>query len=211
MLFKYIDVKKHVNLKNRKATSQSRKIVLYHLRKTVYSSYLKDLYEELTDYLKSLLAEAAKVCKDKAKVKRLMGEHNININAADILQFKTIEDLAIFIAENIVQSLENERSTKQLIKKICKKINLEIDESIINAALPYLEIRHKLVHANGLLDKEFKAKYPEVQADEDNYVILNYALVNSARQAVLALVMAIDEKALEKKILTPNTALNSNI
>lgn len=204
-LFKYVNETKHVNLYNRKATIQSRKIVINHLRKTVYSSYFKDLYEELTGYLKALLSEAAKVSKDKEKARRLMGEHTINMKASDILQFNSIEDLARYIAESIIQSLENERSTKELIKKVCNKIDLQIDDKIINDALPYLEIRHKLVHANGLLDDEFKASYPQIQCDSDSFIVLNQPLVNSAKNAITALVMAIDEKALKKSLLSPNT------
>lgn len=208
VLFKYVSKKRHINLYSKKVTMQSRKIVVNHLRNTIYSSYLKDLYEELTDYLKALLSATAKVSKEKSKALRLMGEHTISIKASDILQFNSIEDLATYIAESIIQSLENERSTKELIKKVCKKIDLQIDEEIINVALPYLEIRHKLVHTNGLLDVEFKKNYPKIQCNNENYVTLNYALVNAARDAVTNLVFAIDEKALEKKLLPPNTPIN---
>lgn len=205
-LFKYIKNSNHVNLVRRRPTDKSRKIVLNHLRNTVYSSYIKDLYEELTGYLKSLLTVAAKMSKDKAKASRLIGEHSISIKATDVLRYNSLDDLVSFIAESIIQALENERSTMDLIKKVCNKIDLQVDDSIIKDAMPYLEVRHKLVHTNGVVDDSFKTRFPAIQIDGDNSVILNYKLVSSARSAVTKLVQAIDEKAVEKAILSPNTA-----
>ena len=205
-LFKYTDSRKHVQLCSRAVTDQSRNIIVYHLRKTVYSSYLKDLYEELTGYLKSLLTEAAKLSKDKTKAGRLLGEHNISIKAIDILQYSTIEDLTVYVAESIIQALENERSTKDLILKICRKTDISVSNEIIDSAMPYLDIRHKLVHTNGKLDDDFHTKYPQIECDEDSNVALNYSLIRKAKDSVTALVLAIDEKAIEKGILSPNTA-----
>ena len=205
VLFKYLDDKKHLNLINRRATDQSRRIVLYHLRKTVYSSYIKDLYEELSGYLKALLSKAAKMAKDKNNARRLLGEHSIKINAFDILQYDSIDSLASFIAESIIQALENERSTKELIKKVCNKIDLQINEKLIENAMPYLDLRHKLVHSNGVIDEAFIQKYPSIKRDKDNNVVLNHALVKSARKAVSDLVFEIDNKSVEKGLLSENS------
>ena len=50
---------------------------------------------------------------------RLLGEHRVNFSAADILLYQSMDDLVMKIAEDIIQALESERSTKTLITKIC--------------------------------------------------------------------------------------------
>lgn len=204
-LFKFIDPEKHPLLGARKVTGKSKTIVVNHLRATVYAAYIKDIFEELTAYLKSLLYEAALLSKEKTKAQRLLGEHKVNFSAADILQYQSLDDLVMKIAEDIIQALENERSTKALITKLCKNIDLSVDESKINDALPYLELRHKLVHTDGKADSNFKADYPIFTYDSQNYITLNYSVISNAKEKITKLVLEIDEIAISKGILTRNT------
>lgn len=203
-LFRYLDPEKHVSMNNRKVSDQSRKIIVNHLRNTVYSSFIKDIYEEMTGYIKSLIYEAALLSKDSSKAKRLLGEHKYAISASDLLQFNDISELIMRIAEDIMQALENERSTKELIKKVCKKIDLSIDEATLDAALPYLELRHKLVHTDGKVDAAFKRQYT-MFTYSGNYVSLKHQTIMDAKARITDLIMAIDAAAIEKEILQPNT------
>lgn len=204
-LFQFVDLEKHPLLGTRKATEQSRTVVVNHLRSTVYAAYIKDIFEELTAYLKSLLYEAALLSKEKTKAQRLLGEHKVIFSAADILQYQSLDELVLKIAEEIIQALENERSTKALVSKICRKINLPVNESTINDALPYLELRHKLVHTDGQVDSSFMETYPMFTYDAKGYVILNYAIILAAKEKITRLVLEIDNAAIEKEILKRNT------
>ena len=204
-LFKYLEDSKHLSLKTRSITLTSKKIVVNHLRKTVYSAYIKDLFEELTTYIKSLLYEAAAISKDESRARRLLGDQKITFSAAEILQYETLNDLIGKISENIIQSLENERSTKELILKVCKKIGLNVDDNIINNALPFLELRHKLVHMDGQVDTQFKKKYKMFKYDKNSYVVLNSQIAKNAKINISKLVEAIDIAAIGKGILKPNT------
>lgn len=204
-LFEFIDSQKHTALGARKVTDASQRIVVTHLRSTVYASYIKDIYEELTAYLKSLLYEAAVLSKEENKAKRLLGEHKVSFSAAEILQYRDLDELIIKISEEIIQALENERSTKELISKICKKIDLPIETKKINDALPYLELRHKFVHADGKIDSKFKSSYPMFKYDADDYIKLNAQVIYNAKKYISELVLAIDAVAVEKGILKPNT------
>lgn len=196
---------KHEKLNNRRPLKKSREIVVKHLRKTVYSSYIKDLYEELTAYLKSIIYKSAVISKDRESAYRLLGEHSIQFTARDILQFNNLRDIIKIIAEDIVRKLENERSTMSLIRKICKKIGLEVPDEVVNSALPYLEMRHILVHADGKIDKEFKKKYPMFKSDSKNRINLNYDIIIEATESVTQLVLEIDKQAVNRGILKLNT------
>lgn len=206
-LFKYLNPNKHKSLLRRSANNTSKKIVINHLRSTVFSAYIKDIFEELSCYLKNLLYEAALLSSDKGNAKRLIGDHKITFSGAEILQFSTIDDLIAEVADDIIQILENERSTKNLIKKICNKIDLSIDETLIDEALPYLELRHKFVHTNGKVDDEFKNKFPMFSYSDSNFVKLNYQILGKARTKITLLITSIDKAAIDKGILQPNTPI----
>ena len=104
---------------------------------------------------------------------RLVGEHKVNLSANDILKFAADGTIAQVVIDNIFQSLENERSTISLITKICKKLDLNVDKAVIDNAVYYLEIRHKLVHTDGFADAEFKASHalPILDVSRESEVI----------------------------------------
>ena len=205
LLFKYLRPSVHKAIASRSNTKTSKNIVINHLRRTVYVSYVKDLYEELSLYLKSVVGTAALKAKEKEAACRLLGEQKISINAKDILQYNDIDELIQFVAEQIVQDLERERSTKTLINKICSKIGLSVEAQVIDDALPFLEIRHKFVHTNGIVDASFKKEYPMFSYDKDNYINLNKTILSQAAIKIKKLVDAIDAEAIAKGILSPNT------
>ena len=205
LLFSYLDDKKHPALNTRKANTTSRGIVINHLKATVYSSYIKDIYEELTAYIKSFLYEAALKAKDPCTAKRLLGDQKITINAADALTYNTLDDLIMMIAESIIQGLEHERSTKELVRKICSKTSITIDDKKLEEALPFLELRHKLVHTDGKVDSEFKNKFPQFTYDKDDYITLNHKTILAAKSKITSLVLAIDKEAIKIGLLLPNT------
>lgn len=201
LLFAGMTDARHPNLSTRSATEKSREIVVLHLRKTVYSAYIKDLYEELTMYLKDVLFEAAKISKDFQKARRLLGDQKISLSASEILQFSSLDELIMQIAEQIIQDLERERSTKELIDKICKKLDLSVERSVIDNALPYLELRHKLVHTDGKVVSTFQEQYT-MFSYHGSEIVLNYTLICEATSKIRDLVLVIDEAARSKGILT---------
>ena len=116
-----------------------------------------------------------------------------------------MDDLVMKIAEDIIQALESERSTKTLITKICNKIDLSVNKSKIEEALPYLELRHKLVHTDGKADDDFISSYPMFTYDEKKYITLNYSVILNAKEKITGLVLEMDEAAIQKGILSRNT------
>jgi hypothetical protein len=59
----------------------------------------------------------------------------------------------------VFRSLENERSTPKLIEKVLQKTGVVPDPGVLADALGFLEMRHLFVHARGVIDEPFQAKY----------------------------------------------------
>jgi hypothetical protein len=190
-LFDYVEPDKHQKLSTRTNSDHSRKLAANHLKTTIRAAFIKSLYETTTIYFKDILKAATKKGLD---IDRLIGEHSINISSKDLIKIGSFEKIIERISSSIFRQLENEKSTKSLIEKMDKKLGLNVGEEIIHAALPYLEIRHRLVHGQGKADKEFCEKYPFIGAVEDKIIELEYTLIDNARKAIITLVKEFDKK-----------------
>lgn len=196
-LLKKVDSKKHAHLSRRKNSEGSRKLVINHLRSTLYSAYIKDIYEEVTDYLRTILEQAAESGFDSG---RIIGEHGFKIDAKEVLRSGDWESITEMIADSVFQALESERSTLKLLEKIANKLSLNIDKDLINKALPYLEVRHLLVHSDGKASDEFKQKHPKIKLN-NNQVILNYTFISRMRKEVKKLIEAYDKEVINKNLV----------
>ncbi|TOH21910.1 hypothetical protein, partial [Vibrio parahaemolyticus] len=67
------------------------------------SAYVKDVYEEVTAYLKTILELAAQ---NGFEAGRLIGEHSFKINAKEVLEAGSWEYMANLISDSVFQSLE---------------------------------------------------------------------------------------------------------
>ncbi|MDE5574399.1 MAG: hypothetical protein K2I87_01635 [Bacteroidales bacterium] len=194
-IFQRVDAAKHPLLFNRKNNAHNRELVVNHLRRTIYVAFIKDMYEEVTEYMRYILQEGAM---NGANTDRLVGEHKVNMNANDILAISTKKEIVQKIMAQIFQQLENKRSTLSLISKINKKLDLSIKQQLIDKALPFLEIRHILVHSDGKPDQAFLKKNPTIEVDKEKKIVLNATFIEEAYDAVNSLLVAIDE-AMEAK------------
>ena len=182
----------HPLLSARHNASGSRNLIVTHLRNTMYVAYIKELYEELTEYLHYILIQGSQ---NGANVQRLVGEHNeITLSANEILS-NNKKELDKKVMENIFRKLENERSTPALISKIVRKLGLDIDQQLINDALPYLVVRHVFVHSDGKPDETFRRQYPNIHIDQRTKRIqLNSEFASIAYNSVRRLIEAFDSE-----------------
>jgi hypothetical protein len=190
MLFDRVDRKRHPRLAGRKATDTGRKITIGHLRQTLFSSFLKDMQE--------IVRCAAMSGLDPD---RLIGEHRFDVEANDILRAGGWTEVVDLVTKSLFRQLENEKITKKLLNKMNTKLALGVDQQKIEAALPFLEIRHLLVHCDGIADEKFCGEYPGVAASPGEQIELTYRLVQKARRAVSDLVEEFDRLVLEKHLL----------
>jgi len=197
-VLKQVDPAKHTHIARRKNSDGSRKLLINHLRQTLYSSYVKDVYEEVTHYLRTILEKAAENGFDAG---RLIGEHSQKFDAKAILTTGNWESVARLMTDSVFQTLEAEKSTLKLFEKMSSKLALNVDENRITTALPYLEVRHYLVHADGVLPKQFTKDNPNISANRKGQVQLDYKFISGLRDSVKELIRNYDEKLVAAKLL----------
>lgn len=197
-VLKNVDETKHSHISRRKNSDGSRKLIINHLRTTVYSSYVKDVYEELTLYLKTILEQASENGVDAGRV---IGEHSFKIDAKTVLEAGSWSNVTTLIADSIFQSLESEKSTLKLIEKISNKLALGVDKALIIDVLPYLEVRHFLVHADGKVSSDFKRDYPQIRLSSNQKVVLGVDFVNALKHKLSVLLKEFDQKIIEKGVI----------
>jgi len=164
-------------------------------------SHIKELYEEVTEYIRYILKEGAM---NGADTNRLIGEHNVNMKANDVLSKGTKRDIVEFIMQQVFQQLENERSTMTLITKIKNKLGLNLSDAIINGALPYMELRHVFVHSDGKPSTDFRVRYPQFHLDQKHRIKLTSALLDDADKKVRALLKKMDTEMIRLNYISAN-------
>lgn len=198
-IFKNITEKKFPHLSNRKNTHGSRKIILEHLRTTVHISFIKEIYEEITEYIQYIVSCASK--SDKLDIKRFIGNNKIQLGADEVISAGNWNNITDKISNILFKQLESERSTMRLIQEINKKLNLDVDNKVIEKALPYLEMRHSFVHQNGKVDKSFIKKYPELSYKKNKIVLKRETLI-IAKENIIKLAQAFDKKMIEYSLFS---------
>lgn len=197
-IFDSVNKMQHPRLAARAATVASQKRAANHLKATLAAAYLKDIYEDLTEYFVSILRAAASNGLDP---ERLIGEHKVTFDANDVLKAGSWEAVLDLVSKSVFRKLEGERSTRDIIQKMNKKLDLGVRTEVIEAALPYLELRHLLVHADGKADAAFCRSYPEIPAKVGEKVEITYELLQKAKKAIVNLVVAFDRKVVFKKVV----------
>lgn len=205
-LLKYENLSSLSKNKSEKQLSSNRKSLITHLKKTLFSSYIKDCYEEVTEYLKTILKNASASKKRTIGTERIIGKQSkITLSGKEIIDATDIKELIDSLINKLFQEIEKEKSTLSLIKEICSKLDLEIDNSIMNKSVSYLNIRHYLVHSDGKLPltfiEELKKNNITVSFDRYNFIKLNYELIKEFKLSVSILIETIDLLLIENHIL----------
>jgi hypothetical protein len=197
-LFDSVNIRQHPRLAARTATVSNQKQAANHLKATIAAAYLKDIYEDLSDYFVSLLRAAAANGLDP---NRLIGEHKVTFDANDILKAGSWDSVLELVSKSVFRKLEGEKSTREILQKMNAKLNLGVRSETIEGALPYLELRHLLVHADGIADAQFCRAYPIVSATVGEKVEISYELLQSAKEAIVKLIAEFDRKVVSKKVV----------
>lgn len=176
-IFKSVTENGQPRLFKRQNTSGSRSVVIRHLQNTLYVSVIKELYEEVLLYCAYATDCAAQTSPD---ANRLVGDQNCSFTANDILSQPDRKSIVSLVISKVFRGLENKKDTLLLVSALNDRLNLGVNRETINNALPYLEARHKFIHADGKADEKYKADYPGVELDADDYIKLNATIVQKA-------------------------------
>ncbi|RTQ45853.1 hypothetical protein EJV47_23780 [Hymenobacter gummosus] len=196
LILRHVNPDKHKTLAKRTPSSGGRAAAVSHLRRNVYGSYIKDLFEEVELYLIDLLVAvtATDIAPD-----RLVGQHKVTLDINEILKCGSWDGLIHLLSKELFRKIQNtQKSTLYVLESIDSKLNLGADEVVRREAMPYLELRHLLVHADGKADKNFCTTYPEMGATEDESIKLTFEVVSAARTKVVALIENYDKCVIEK-------------
>ncbi len=181
---------RHPHLGRRRNNNQSRKIIGSHLKRTLYAAFNKDLFEDFSAFLSDTMTKAAMKGINPA---RFVGDVKLDLHAADLLAAGSWEAIVNLISNAIFRKLENERNTKDLIDKASIRIGLQLNNQTVDAAMPYLDARHILVHRDGETDEKYRRDYPGGSL-KDKRIAVDYRFVADAKRAVMALASHIDER-----------------
>jgi hypothetical protein len=197
-LFDHVNAQQHPRLASRTVSVHNRTLAANHLKATLCASFLKDIYEDMTQYLLEILEAAARHGLDP---NRLIGEHKVSLEANDILAAGSWPNIVRVVSQSVFRKLEGERSTKNLLQKINTKLGLGVTQATIDAALPYFEIRHLLVHADGKADQKFCSAFPAFGATAGEKISLDHGILQEARVAIFALIDEFDQKVVAKNVV----------
>lgn len=136
-------------------TTHRKRIYNYCRSKNTHSAIV-EVYGYFSEYMRDILKEL--FVKNPMHV---VGKSSkmINMTFADIARFSTLQEIHAKMVEDVFRSIENERSTINLIDKIISGTDADISEAEKEAVLPYLELRHLIVHNNCKIDRNFEEKY----------------------------------------------------
>ncbi len=109
-------------------SSYKRKECLNHLRQTIYSSFIKDLYEEVCLYISSILTAMALNHKIE-NIERLVEGCAKDVSIKDLLNFSSYEEVVNLISKIILRKMEEHQTWCDEQKK--RTIRLSIIEAML--------------------------------------------------------------------------------
>lgn len=201
LIFDCVKPYKHRLLKKRTVSPHNRKLLVTHLKQSMYSSYLKDIYEDVLEYFNNIVSGVAR---KGLNPDRLIGEHKIHIDANTLIKCRTYDKVIELVSAELIRCLENKRSTVKLIETLCGKLAITIDNETIDNVLPYLEVRHLLVHRDGVADDIFISKFPGIVLTDENEVRLDFDFIKKARSAIVSMVKEFDRQVIVNDLININ-------
>lgn len=155
-----------------------------------------ELYAYFADYVSGVIREF-----ENTNPNRILGlippQTPTDLSYKDVFVLGNYGSILDEIAKRVFRSLEDERNTSKLLKKFIKTTKQNVPVNIQQDALVYLEIRHLIIHNNSKADTKFNSmnNHGLVAVHLGNKKIaINYALTNSAIDAVSLLCKTMDDE-----------------
>ena len=172
-------------------------------RNKLHEQAIIELYSEFSNYVASIISEIEH--KHPKRFLSILSENCENgIKYKDIINIGTYNALIDEIAKRVFRTLENKKSTKDLLKAFIKNTNINISTELLEKALAYLEIRHLIIHNNTKADAKFKnmPKHDIVSINSNNQKInLNFIVTNEAINVIFRLCKTIDDELMLKNLV----------
>lgn len=195
-----LDTHMQLNIPNEK-TDISRTFITS--RNKLHEQAIIELYSVFSSYISSVIAEMEHK-QPRRFLSILTGCGDRGINYDDIINIGNYDALIDEMAKRVFRTLENKRSTKELINSVIKITKIDIDAELVDEALLFLEIRHLIIHNDTKADEKFMnmAKREKVSVNTRTHKInLNFVITNEAINAIFRLCKHIDDKLIEKELM----------
>lgn len=198
-----IDIHKRLDIPNKNKDIER---TFASARKALHEQTIVNLYSFFSDYMRNIIKALIEAKRSESFWKQFMIDKKNTMQYSDIIEALEKQNLTEKMANHIFRILENKRSTIDLIGEIVKVTKVQIDESLLNEALVYLEIRHLIIHNNSRPDDKFKELLRKsgssIQINPSkNQLILNFALSSKAIEKISTLCECIDDELIEKELV----------
>ena len=157
-------------------------------------------YEETMLYLQEALSFAIKNGLD---FNRIMGTDHQEYSSKTIIAAGSWNNIVKMISHDIFRKLEGKRNTLHLLKELNTKLGLSVSKKTIDNVMPFLEMRHLIVHNDGKADSVFCNRFPSFSFIQGKKMCIDFLMVTNARKAIIAFVDDFDSKAVKAKIFLP--------
>lgn len=201
-IFKNITRQNHPVLSNRDNTSDlGRGQIINHLENTIYSSFVKDVYEEVMLYFKTIMQYVIE--RGGIKPEIILAGDKMEITYKDVLKKGSWNKIIEHIAKNLVRKVEKRKDTSYILNEIPKRLGIEVSKDKINEVMPFLEVRHLLVHNDGKMDDKFKSSYPNMFASKQNDRInIDFAFIKDFKNKTINLIKLYDNELVLKQLIS---------
>jgi len=182
--------------------------VVAHARYNNSSMAVAQLYGFMSEYMREVLgllyAYKPMLVVGKAPALAQLRYH-------EIVSLGSWTALSERIVNDVFRSLEEERSTKTLIRKVIAKTGADVPSGVLKDAIVFLEMRHLIVHKQGMIDDQFAKAFSKDASrltglkkelfEKDQKLPLRYVLTRAAIQRVGLLVARIDGELLREGVV----------
>lgn len=157
---------------------------------------LIDIYRAFSYYMKNVITELSH--QNPIKMQGLLiNKADKSMTYPDIISLGSYSAIITDMANKVFRSLENLRCTTDMLDKLLNLTHANINQSIKEDALLYLELRHLIIHNNSRADDKFIARNNKglVNVNSVNKKIsYNYSLSNTAMNVVYQLCKQFDDE-----------------
>ena len=172
-------------------------------RKKLNEQAVIELYRLFSDYLFNTIRDLSHNTPNKL-LEVINAKDDRSLSYKELIELGNYDAILEKMAQKVYRALENQRSTPKLLDKILSITNIDINNEIKKEALLYLQIRHLIIHNNSKADDDFINLNDNdiVRIKADKSISFTYALTNKAITTVFKLCKMLDDKLIEKGIVT---------
>lgn len=157
---------------------------------------LIDIYRAFSYYMKNVITELSH--QNPIKMQGLLcNKTDKSMTYPDIINLGSYNAIITDMANKVFRSLENLRSTTEMLDKLLNLTHANIDQSIKEDAILYLELRHLIIHNNSRADDKFIERNTKGLVNVNpasKKISYNYSLSNIAMNVVYQLCKQFDDE-----------------